>query len=351
MYTCHPTCSGILSQEVQWWIAQYFSLFSWIVAYNELKFCPTATWNSNASIFFNNTAVVSNPRAIFVDLKNAVYVTDRAGRRVVVFTEGSTNPTRIIFGGMNDPRSIFVTSNGDLYIDSGMNGRVDRWEFNATSSVTAMYVSGACFGLFVDTNNDLYCSMGTFHRVVKSSLSGSGNTSVTVAGTGSALLLSTTLNSPSGIFVDKSFNLYVADSSNNRIQRFKAGQLNATTVAGATAPGSISLWNPTGVTLDSDGYLFIVDSNNHRVIASSANGFRCLFAFMGVAGSRLDQLSSPLNLAFDNAGNIYVADQSNNRVQKFSLATNSCGKYKNDLAKQPRNRAIDTIYWEDWALN
>ena len=222
---------------------------------------------------------------------------------------------------------MFVTANGDVYVDNGINGRVDKWEPNATSSVVAMFVTGQCSGLFVDTNNAVYCSMSAYHRVVKNSLNGGVNTVVTVAGNGSVSATSSTLSSPRGIFVDLTFSLYVADYGNHRIQMFKSGQLSATTVVGTAAMGTFSLSYPTSVILDRDGYLFIVDSGNNRVIGSSANGFRCLIGCSGSAGSSLDRLSSPQSLAFDGFGNIYITDRVNARIQKFALARNSCGEH------------------------
>ena len=65
---------------------------------------------------------------------------------------------------------------------------------------------------------------------------------------------------PTESFVDISFDLYVADSVNNRIQRFSSGQMNATTVAGNGTSGTIFLKTPMDILLDGDGYLFIVDS-------------------------------------------------------------------------------------------
>ena len=67
-----------------------------------------------------------------------------------------------------------------------------------------------------------------------------------------------------------------ADCGNNRVQLFKSGQSNATTIAGSGASGTITLSCPKGVVLDSDDHLFIVDANNNRIIGSDANGFRCI---------------------------------------------------------------------------
>jgi glucose/arabinose dehydrogenase len=73
------------------------------------------------------------------------------------------------------------------------------------------------------------------------------------------------LNSPYGIFVDVNFDLYIADNKNNRIQLFKSGHLNGTTVAGDNTISS-ELWEPSDIVLDADGYLFIADSGNNRII-------------------------------------------------------------------------------------
>ena len=134
------------------------------------------------------------------------------------------------------------------------------------------------------------------------------------------------LFNPRGICVTTSFDLYVADAGNHRIQRFKPSQVNGTTMAGREAPGTILLHSPTAVILDGDGYLFIADSANYRIVGSGPYGFRCVIGCTGVAGSASDQLSSPQSVAFDSYGNIFIVDNNNNRVQKFMLSFNSCGK-------------------------
>ena len=168
--------------------------------------------------------------------------------------------------------------------------------------------------------------MSDLQQVVAKSLDDPMNTLRTVAGTGCSGSALDMLAYPRGIFVDLSFSLFVADSGNNRIQRFNRGQLNASTVAGNGASGSITLSAPTGIVLDGYGYLFIGDCNNHRIIGSGPKGFRCVAGCTNGPGLASNQLRFPEGISFDSYGNIWVADSTNQRIQKFILTSNSCGK-------------------------
>jgi len=149
----------------------------------------------------------------------------------------------------------------------------------------------------------------------------------TVAGNGSHGSTSNMLNSPNGIFVDTNFDLYVADYENNRIQLFRLGQINGTTVAGDTSANlTISLYYPTNVILDGNKYLFITDSGNHRIIGSDENGFRCIVACSMSSGSTSNKFIYPRSIAFDSFGNLFVVDRNNHRIQKFCLSTNFCNR-------------------------
>jgi sugar lactone lactonase YvrE len=248
-----------------------------------------------------------------------------------VWHENSNNPTNIISGNFTNPRSLFVTSNGDIYIDDGfLNGRVQKWIAKSNTFVTVMNVNSSCDGLFVDTNDTLYCSMGLKHQVVKRSLNDPKMTSVIVAaGTGSKGSAFNKLNQPVGIFVDVNSDLYVADCENDRVQLFQSGESNGITVAGSTSPNpTINLDCPTGIVLDAEKYLFIVDSWNHRIVGSSLNGFRCVVGCLGSIGSTYNQLNGPFSLSFDRSGNMFVADTDNNQIQKFEYLEKSCGTSK-----------------------
>jgi hypothetical protein len=211
------------------------NIFALVVSYNQPSFDQYASWSANAITFATHSTVGSLPYGIFVDTNNAVYAAyNQVNGEILIWRNNSINPKNILSGSLSNPFAIFVTINGDIYVDNGYsNGQVDKWIFNTNTSVIAMYVGGRCFGLFVDLNNVLYCSMTDLHQVVAKSLNSASNAVIIVAaGTGCIGSSSNMLYQPHGIFVDISFDLYVADSGNNRIQLFRPGQLNATSVAG-----------------------------------------------------------------------------------------------------------------------
>ena len=234
----------------------------------------------------------------------------------------------VIPGHFSSSHSLFVTSNGDIYIDDGQNnGRIQKWTATTNEFVTVMNVESTCAGLFVDTNDTLYCSMFLNHRVVKRSLNDPNISSIIVAtGTGGQGLNLNQLNGPAGIFVDVNFDLYVADCRNDRVQLWHSGEASGITVAGRGSPNpTIDLRSPTAIVLDAQKYLFIVDRDNHRIVGSGSNGFRCLVGCYE-QGLKFNQLNYPLSLSFDRSGNIFVADADNHRIQKFLYLEKSCGE-------------------------
>lgn len=293
---------------------------------NQLRFCPLAGWSLNATTFAKNYTSGSSIEVIFIDKNNNIFWTDSNSNEVQIWLNGSTTPSRIISSNISSPKGIFATSNGNIYISHSLpNYHVEKWTLNSTNSVNVMNVAGLCY-LFVDTNDTLYCSIYSNHKVVKLSLLSGGTTPVLAVGTGSGGSGPDTLNGPYGVYVDTNFKLYVADCNNNRIQLFPSGQLNGTTVAGIDAPIPTSLNCPTGITLDADGYLFIVELNSHRIGRLGPNGYQCIGGCSG-SGSSASQFSGPHSFNFDIYGNIFVADKWNARIQKFSLTTNSCGEF------------------------
>ena len=298
-------------------------------SYNQPKFSPSTVWNVTAVTFANRQTVGIQAHGLFVDINNTVYVAERSLNQVQVWGEGNTSPMRNISGGLIAPLTIFVTISGNVYVDNGLyNGRVDMWMPNSTTSVVAMYVTGGCFGLFADLHENIYCTDGNHHQVLKNSFSDPANASSIVAGTGKPGAASNMLNNPRGIFVGTTFNLYVADCYNNRVQLFPPGQSNGTTVLGSgSTTTTITLSCPDSVILDADGRLFVSDLGNARIVGWGINGYQCVAACRGFAGSASDALDNPYGLYFDSYGNIFISDTRNDRIQKFLVMNKTDGKF------------------------
>ncbi|CAF0960419.1 unnamed protein product [Adineta steineri] len=301
---------------------------SFAVSFNQPKFCSTAIRNSNGITFADRSIVGRFPTAIFVNKNNTVYVANRENNTILMWHEESVNPTKIISGNFTNPYSLFVTLNGDIYIDDGKeNDRVQKWSAETNNFITVMNVESSCWGLFVDISDTLYCSLYNHHQVVKRSLNDPVmNSNRVAAGTGINGSDSNQLARPHGIFVDVNLDLYVADCGNDRVQLFQPGESNGITLAGSlTYPTTISLDCPSGIVLDAERYLFIVDQNNHRIVGSNLDGFRCLIGCYGM-GSQSNQLNNPFSFSFDHSGNMFITDQFNSRIQEFKYLRRLCVK-------------------------
>ena len=167
----------------------------------------------------------------------------------------------------------------------------------------------------------------------------------TVAGNGSfgysgdgGTAINASLADPAGVAVDSSGNIYIADQGNNRIRMVGAGTGVITTVAGTGLQGysgdgglasSAELNTPQGIAVDTSGNLYIADSFNNAVRkVSSDTGLITTVAGNGSRGYSGDggpatsaMLRWPGKVTLDGSGNLYIADSSNDRIRKVSFGT------------------------------
>ena len=167
----------------------------------------------------------------------------------------------------------------------------------------------------------LYISEYINHRVMKY-LSGASSGSVVAGGNGPGYSNTQLLN-PVGLYFDSSSNsLFIANFGAHNIVRWVLGASSWTLVAGIGGSlGSTStlLYNPGDVTLDSIGNVYVADTMNHRIQffwAGQSNG-TTIAGITSLSGSTSTQLNLPFGLTVDAQFNVYVADYSNHRVQKF----------------------------------
>lgn len=187
-------------------------------------------------------------------------------------------------------------------------------------------------GIFVDPAGNVYVADGDNERILKFPPGSSSATDgITVAGGNGGGSAANQLSGPDALFVDAIGNLYVADTYNGRIQKFPPGSGSATagvTVAGGNGVGSAAnQFEPSGVCLDGFGNLYVTDYLNGRILkfppgsTGATNGV--IVAGGNGQGSAANQLAGAYSGILDGSGNIYVADQSNGRVQKFPPGSTS----------------------------
>ena len=136
---------------------------------------------------------------------------------------------------------------------------------------------------------------------------------------------------PSGLAIDASGNLYVADTDNEVIRKVTPAGV-VTTIVGTpgvlgssdgTGP-SASFWNPAGIAIDSGGNLYVTDSDNITVRKITPGGdVSTIAGTLRVSGSQDGtgsgaQFAYPYGIAVDGAGNVYVADIQNNNIRKIT---------------------------------
>ena len=250
------------------------------------------------------------------------------------------------------PFGVALDGSGNLYIADAANHRIRR--VSSTGTITTVAGDGSeSYGgdggaatsaqlstpsdVVLDGSGNLYIVDQNNHRIRKVSSTG---TITTVAGTGAAgysedggAATEAQLNSPAGLAVDGSGNLYIADLDNHRIRKVDSAGIISTIVGdglqgdSAAAAAQLRLRDPYGVTLDGLNNLYIADMSNHRIIKVSSTGTISTVAGDGTEGFSGDggaataaQLNAPTGVTLDNAGSLYIADWGNNRIRRVDSA-------------------------------
>ena len=239
------SCPSLISIEL---------ILAWVISVNQPKLCPHASWNPNAITFVDNITIGTHPFSLFINTKNTIFTARHDNGRILIWRNASIHPTTTILAHLSSPWGLFVSEDEQIFAnDSQVKERVDRWTSNGTRLASPMSVCSPCVGLFVDEMDNLYCSQGSGHQVLRRSLQSSSSELTIVGGMGCPGSAPNMLNNPRGIFVTTDLDLYVVDDGNNRVQLFRRGELNATTVQINGWNGTITLNGPTDVTLDADG--------------------------------------------------------------------------------------------------
>jgi tripartite motif-containing protein 71 len=114
---------------------------------------------------------------------------------------------------------------------------------------------------------------------------------------------------PSGITIGSNGNVYVSDTSNNRIVVFNPSDGTTVTTWGTAGSGNGAFNSPRGITTDSQGNVYVADAGNGRVQKFDANG-NFLLQFGSIGSNPGQFLSTPNGIAVKSDGTIWVANAS-----------------------------------------
>ena len=293
-----------------------------------------------------------------------------------------TAGTGVTFAGATSAATTVTLTAGDAAITANFGPKIETvagcgvWGFYGDGlSATVARLDGP-LDVAVDSSGNLYIADTGNNRIRKINTSG---IITTVAGTGAPGILgddgpatSAELKSPGGVAVDASGNLFIADTGNNRIRKVNSAGI-ITRVAGSQTIGGYggdgysaigagcSLNLPTRVAVDSAGNLFIADRDNHRIRKVDTSGIITTVAGNGTGGYNGDsipatsaELWSPVDVAVDASGNLYIADAQNCRVRKVDHYYSTIGTVVYDGVDFPSGVAVDSagdIYVSYWFIN
>ena len=183
-------------------------------------------------------------------------------------------------------------------------------------------------GVAVDASGNLYVADNGNHKIRKISPTGAvitlaGGTAGFADGTGNVAQFVW----PAGIAIDASGNVYVSEEGNNKIRKISPS-VAVTTLAGssegfADGTGSLAQFKtPYGAAVDASGNVYVADTRNNRIRKVSPSGVVTTFAgsnggFANGTGTAA-KFDRPYGVAVDLSGNVYVADSWNHKIRKIS---------------------------------
>lgn len=335
----------------------------------------------------------NGPNGVFFDNRTGkIWIADRGNHRVLRFSSvnayvnGSdaelvigqpdfvTNTSGLSAVKMNNPICAIVDGNGTLWVSEYGNNRVTRWDnadnlvngdtadgvlgqpdFVTSTAATSQSKFSGPAGIFIEANGTLWVSNFNIHRILRfqnaATLANGANADLVLGQpdfvTGTSGLSATKMNNANGVYIDILGNLWVSEFTNRRVLKFNnaatlvsgdtadavLGQPDFTTnTANTTQAGS---GNVRWITGDILGNLYVVQESNNRIsvflqAATLANGANADYVIgqpdfvtgTGLNPPTQNSLRTPRGASVDNVNKkLWVTDWANNRVLRYDISS------------------------------
>ncbi len=259
-------------------------------------------------------AKLNHPTCVVVDAAGNMYIADKENNRIRKVTASGTIST-IAGTGMqgfsgegdtatqamlNRPNCVAVDTAGNVYIADRYNNRVRK--IKASTGIITTVVGNGWGGY----NGD-YFPIATM----------------------------ASLDKPQGVAISPAGHLYIADTDNDRIRNLDmlTGKVTTVTCISGAPPyhknNTLSL-GPTSIAFDGVGNMYVADQYHYLIKKVDSNGTlyiiggNYIFGYSGDGGNaKLAKLSLVKGIAADAAGNVYIADQGNNRVRYITTTVDA----------------------------